>query len=71
MMSRSGNATFDAAMITSQATLQQAVNAATATQATMNTATIVFYRDAVSNGAANSIDVGPFIFALKNLGATS
>ena len=70
MMSRSGNATFDAAMITSQATLQQAVNAATATQATVAAATIVFYRDAVSNGEANSIDVGPFIFALKNLAAT-
>jgi hypothetical protein len=36
----------------------------------VNTPNITFYRDAVSNGVANSIDVGPFIFALKNLGAT-
>ena len=69
-MSRSNVAAFDNAMIASEATRQQAVNAATAMQATMNTANISFYRDAVSNGVANSVDVGPFIFALKNLGAT-
>jgi hypothetical protein len=49
MMSKSGNAAFDSAMLLSEGTRQQAVNAATATQATMNTATITYYRDAVSN----------------------
>ena len=70
MMSRSGVAAFDNAMLLSEGTRQQAVNLAGATQAQVNTANINFYRDAVSNGVANSVDVGPFIFALKNLGAT-
>jgi hypothetical protein len=70
MMSKSGVAAFDNVMIASEATRQQAVNLVGATQAQVNTANITFYRDAVSNGVANSIDVGPFIFALKNLGAT-
>ena len=70
MFSRSGNATFDTAMALSEGTRQAACNVAGASQATVNTATVTFYRDAVSNGVANSVDVGPFIFALKNLGAT-
>jgi len=49
---------------------QAAVNVAGVSQATANTATIAFYRSAVASGVANSLDVGPFIFALKNLGAT-
>jgi hypothetical protein len=45
--------------------------AAASTQATMRTATIAFYyRSVLASGVANGLDVGPFIFALKNLGAT-
>ena len=63
MFSRSGNATFDTAMLLSEGTRQQAVNLAGATQAQMNTANITFYRAAVSNGVANGLEVGPFIRA--------
>ena len=68
MMSRSGNAAFDSAMITAEGVRQQAVNLAGATQAQMNTANITFYRAAVSNGVANGVEVGPFIRALTDLG---
>jgi hypothetical protein len=64
-MSKSGNASHDATIVAAESTRQSAV-AVASTQAAMNTATIAFYRSAVASG----LDVGPFIFALKNLGAT-
>ena len=67
MMSKSGNASFDSAMTTAEGVRQQAVAVAT-TQAQIVTAQIVFYRAAVSNGVANSLDVGPFQRALMDLG---
>ena len=70
MMSKSGNATHDATIASAESVRQGSVNVAGVSQATANTATIAFYRSAVASGVANSLDVGPFIFALKNLGAT-
>ena len=70
MFSRSGNAAFDTAMALSEGTRQAACNVTGISQATVNTATVTFYRDAVSNGVANGLDVSNFIHALKNLGVT-
>jgi hypothetical protein len=70
MISKSGNATHDATIVSAESTRQAAVNVAGATQATVNTATIAFYRSAVSSAVANGLDAGPFIHALRNLGAT-
>ena len=70
MFSRSGNATFDTALTLSEGTRQAACNVAGVSQATVNTATVTFYRDAVANRLANSLDVSNFIHALKNLGVT-
>jgi hypothetical protein len=70
MMSKSGNSTHDATIVSAESTRQSAVSAAGTTQAQANTATIAFYRSAVSSAVANGLDAGPFIFALKTLGAT-
>jgi hypothetical protein len=70
MMSPTGNKTHDSTVATAESVRQAAVYAAGVSQATANIATIAFYRSAVASGVANSLDVGPFIFALKNLGAT-
>jgi hypothetical protein len=70
MPSPTGNKNHDATVLLAQGTLQSVVSVAGVSQATANTATIAFYRSAVASGVANGLDVGPFIFALKTLGAT-
>jgi hypothetical protein len=70
MISPTGNKTHDATIVSAESTRQGVVNVAGTSQATANTGTISFYRSAVTSGVANGLDVGPFIFALKNLGAT-
>ena len=70
MISLTYKAKHDSTILLAEGARQAAVNVAGVSQATANTATIAFYRSAVASGVANSLDVGPFIFALKNLGAT-
>ena len=69
-LSRSGNTTFDNAVVSAESTLQGVTGLSTSTQAQETAAAIVFYRAVVASGVTNSIDVGPFIHALKNLGST-
>ena len=68
MMQPTGNATFDAAVIAAEVARQAAVNAAGASQTTINSAQIVFYKAIIQSAVNNSVDIGPFIHALRNLG---
>ena len=68
-MSPTGNASFDATLIAATGTLQQAI-AVAGSQADATAAAIAFYRSLYAAGIANSIDVGDFLGALADLGAT-
>ena len=65
-----GNKNHDATVVAAQGTLQSVVNVAGVSQATANTATIAYYRSLVASAISNGLDAGPFIFAMKILGAT-
>jgi hypothetical protein len=70
MMGKTGNAAHDATVVSAESTRQAVVNVAGVSQATANTATIVFYRACLASKIAKSLDAGAEIFALKSLGAT-
>jgi hypothetical protein len=70
MKSKTGNATVDATMLTAESTRQSVVNVAGVSQATANTATIVYYRALLAANLAAGLDAGSEIAALKSLGAT-
>jgi hypothetical protein len=70
MSSPTGNKTHDATVIAAESVRQGVVNVAGTSQATMNTATISYYRTCLASKIANSLDAGAEIFALKTLGAT-
>ena len=69
MISKTGNATHDSTMLAAESTRQSAV-AAAASQATVNTAQIVFYRACLASKITNGLDAGNELIALKNLGAS-
>ena len=68
MMQPTGNATHDAAVIAAEVVRQASVNAAGASQSTVNAAQVTFYKAVISSAVNNSVDIGPFIHALRNLG---
>jgi hypothetical protein len=70
MISKTGNATHDATVASSESTRQSAVNAAGVSQATATAATVTFYRACLASKIANGLDCGNELIALKNLGAT-
>jgi hypothetical protein len=70
MKSKTGNATVDATMLAAESTRQSVVNVAGVSQATANTATIVYYRALLAANLAAGLDAGSEIAALKSLGAT-
>ena len=70
MVSKSGNAAHDATVAAAESTRQASVTVAGVSQATANTATIAYYRTLVASAISNGLDAGPFIFAMKILGAT-
>ena len=67
MMQPTGNATHDTAVIAAEVVRQAAVNAAGASQSTVNAAQAVFYKAVITSAVNNSVDIGPFIHALRNL----
>ena len=67
--SKTGIVTHDTTVGLADGVQQSAVTAAT-TQATANTAAIVYYRAVLASCKTNGLDQGPPIFALKVLGAT-
>ena len=70
MPSPTGNRNDDATVLAAEAVRQGVVNVAGLSQATANTATIVYYRAALASKITNALDAGSEIAALKNLGAT-
>jgi hypothetical protein len=70
MISKTGNAAHDSTMLAAESTRQSAVNVAGVSQATANTATIVFYRACLATKIANGLDCGNELTALARLGAT-
>ena len=70
MPSPTGNKTHDATVLLALGTLQSVVNVAGVSQATVNSATVTFYRSALASAITNSLDQGPFIFAIQSLGKT-
>ena len=62
--------THDAAVIAAEVARQasESVNAAGASQSTVNAAQVTFYKAVISSAVDNSVDIGPFIHALRNLG---
>ena len=69
MMSPTGNATHDAAVIAAEITRQGTTNAAGVSQSTATSAAITFYKAVIQSAVNNSVDAGPFIHALRNLGS--
>ena len=65
-----GNKTHDATVVAAQGTLQAVVNVAGVSQSAANVATIAYYRSLTASAVSNGLDAGPFIFAMRNLGAT-
>jgi hypothetical protein len=70
MSSPTGNKTHDATVLSAEAVRQGVINVAGVSQATANTATIVYYRAVLASKITNSLDAGSEIGALKSLGAT-
>jgi hypothetical protein len=70
MPSPTGNKTHDATVLAAEAVRQGVVNVAGVSQATANTATIVYYRAVLASKITNGLDCGSEIAALKSLGAT-
>jgi hypothetical protein len=70
MTGLTGNKTHDATALAAEAVRQGVVNVAGVSQATANTATIVYYRALLAANLAAGLDAGSEIAALKSLGAT-
>jgi hypothetical protein len=68
-LSKSGNKNHDTTVAVAESSLQNAVATAT-TQGQINSATISFYKSAITSGLANGVDVGSYIFAVRSLGGT-
>jgi len=65
----SGNRTHDTTCNQSEGVRQVSVAAAT-TQAAVNTAEILHYRNCLASALANNCGVQPFMSALRSLGVT-
>jgi len=61
MMSRSGVTAFDN-------NARQAAMVAGVSQSAANSGSITFYKSVITSAVNNSVDIGPFIHALRNLG---
>jgi hypothetical protein len=70
MTGLTGNKTHDSTVLAAEAVRQGVVNVAGTSQATMNSATVTYYRAVLASKITNSLDPGNELIALKNLGAT-
>jgi predicted alpha/beta hydrolase family esterase len=64
---QTGNATHDAKVV-KQAAIAQAVIVASASQPTINSAEVTFYKAAAQSAVANGLSAGHFLEALHALG---
>jgi predicted Rossmann fold nucleotide-binding protein DprA/Smf involved in DNA uptake len=69
-LSKSFNKNHDDAVVSAESTRQSVVNVAGASQATVRTADINFYKSCITSGLAQGVDVGAYIHAVRNLGGT-
>jgi hypothetical protein len=67
MMSRSGVTAFDNDVRDAEVA-RQAAMVAGVSQSAANSASITFYKSVITSAVNNSVDIGPFIHALRNLG---
>ena len=67
MMSRSGVTAFDNDVRDAEVARQAAMGAGVS-QSAANSASITFYKSVITSAVNNSVDIGPFIHALRNLG---
>ena len=65
---QSGNRTHDATCLLAEGTMQVAVAAAAGNQASMNAATIAYFRTLRSSAIANGVGAEQFSSALRELG---
>jgi hypothetical protein len=68
-LSKSGKASFDSTVASSESTLQTAV-AVASTQAVATAAAVTYYRSVLASAASNGLDQGVFNQALQQLRAT-
>ena len=66
MMSRSGVTAFDNDVRDAEVA-RQAAMVAGVSQSAANSASITFYKSVITSAVNNSVDIGPFIHALRNL----
>ena len=71
MISKTGNASFDATLLSAELTRQATCNVAGTSQAAMNSAHVTYYRSLLASKIANGLDCGNELIALKNLGVTA
>ena len=67
MMSQSGVTAFDNDVRDAEVA-RQAAMVAGVSQSAANSASITFYKSVITSAVNNSVDIGPFIHALRNLG---
>jgi hypothetical protein len=67
MMSRSGVTAFDNDVRDAEVA-RQAAMVAGVSQSAANSGSITFYKSVITSAVNNSVDIGPFIHALRNLG---
>jgi hypothetical protein len=67
MMSRSGVTAFDNNVRDAEVA-RQAAMVAGVSQSAANSGSITFYKSVITSAVNNSVDIGPFIHALRNLG---
>ena len=67
MMSQSGVTALDNDVRDAEVA-RQAAMVAGVSQSAANSASITFYKSVITSAVNNSVDIGPFIHALRNLG---
>lgn len=67
MMSRSGVTAFDNDVRDAEVA-RQAAMVAGVSQSAANSASITFYKSVITSAVNNSVDIGPCVHALRNLG---
>ena len=67
MMSRSGVTAIDNDVRDAEVA-RQAAMVAGVSQSAANSTSITFYKSVITSAVNNSVDIGPFIHALRNLG---